>query len=197
VRYCVDSLSGYAEARSLELENAFELKVPRAGTEDIASVISRWRTTPTTRRLLARPQATALRGKRFIAEKGFAFVPNLMERARAGAYLHGYWQSARYFEKHDAAIRRAFRFKPGLEPENNAVLARISKGPSIAIHVRRGDYVANPKALAMHGVIEPNYYINAIKRLREATPNARVFAFSDDPSWVRATMRATMSTRCG
>jgi hypothetical protein len=60
----------------------------------------------------------------------------------------------------------------------------MAEGPSIGIHVRRGDYASNPKATATHGLLPPSYYHYAIRDLRTKYPKARVFAFSDDPIWV-------------
>jgi len=185
VVYYSDSRSSYATVRSLELENAFGITLPTALPEDITAMIGRWRSAPTMRRALAKQPAAFLRGRRFVVEKNFTFVTDLSTRVRDGAYVHGYWQSEEYFKAHGAAIRQVFRFRNGVGSDNNALISRISSGPSIAIHVRRGDYVSNPKALKVHGVLSPDYYLLAISRIRALEPDARVFAFSDDPEWLR------------
>ncbi|PFG62071.1 glycosyl transferase family 11 [Thioclava sp. ES.031] len=184
LRFCVDGFSAYAADRALALESVFGIALPRATQADLAGVIGGWRSGTTMRRLLARPAAAPLRGCKFVAEKGFSHRPDLRARLGDGGYLHGYWQSERYFNAHAAAIRDAFRFSVPLEPENQALAARIAAGPAIGLHVRRGDYLNNAKVLALHGLCNPGYYREAIARLQAQHPEAKLFAFSDDPDWV-------------
>jgi len=49
----------------------------------------------------------------------------------------------------------------------------------VAVHVRRGDY-AGSSLLDVCGV---DYYMEAMRRLRETLPNPRFYIFSDDPAW--------------
>ncbi|WP_174803437.1 alpha-1,2-fucosyltransferase [Martelella limonii] len=188
VRYAVDTIGAFATARSLELERAFGIDLPVAGTRDLEGILGRWRAAPTVRRALARPEARLFRGKRFIAEQRFAFIPDLKARAAAGAYLHGYWQSARYFEERASQIAQSFTFQGKLDPSNQAVISRIADGPAIGIHIRRGDYVSNPAASAAHGALPGAFFIDTVRQLRATMPGARVFAFSDDPAWVKANL---------
>lgn len=53
---------------------------------------------------------------------------------------------------------------------------------NIGIHVRRGDYVANPNANAFHGVLPLEYYKNALERFQRPY---NAFLFSDDVAWCR------------
>lgn len=190
-QYATDGLATFAQSRPLELTKAFGIHLPLADPGDLTHLIGGWRSSPQMRRLLSRPEARLLRGRRFIAEQRFALIPNLADRAAAGAYLHGYWQSEQYFKQH-AAIRTAFQFQGNPGPQNQDVLDRLAAGQSIGVHVRRGDYATNPKANAVHGLLPPAYYIAAIKELRVIKPKARVFAFSDDPSWTEAHVLAAL-----
>lgn len=190
-RYATDCIASFAQSRPLELTTAFGIDLPLAGPGDLTNLIGGWCSSPQTRRLLSRPEAQFLRGRRFIAEQRFALIPNLADRAASGAYLHGYWQSEQYFKQH-AAMRAAFQFRGDPGPQNQDVLDRLAAGTSIGVHVRRGDYATNPKANAVHGLLPPAYYIAAIEELRLIKPSARVFAFSDDPSWTEAHILAAL-----
>ena len=185
LRFCIDGLTNYATERSLELEDAFDLTINKATAKDLANLIGSWRTAYLIRKTLAHPTFRRLCGPSFLAEYRLTFVRNLVELVQAGAYLHGYWQNHRYFESHAQLIRNAFCFRGNLDPKNMAFLKRISDGPSIGIHVRRGDYVDDPRAFSRHGILSGNYYQAAIRRLREIAPSAHIFAFSDEPEWVR------------
>jgi hypothetical protein len=58
---------------------------------------------------------------------------------------------------------------------------------SVAIHVRRGDYLSNPDAAVRHGVLGGDYYARALAHLEADGPRTRVW-FGDDPEWIRANL---------
>jgi hypothetical protein len=105
-----------------------------------------------------------------------------------GGYLQGYWQSERYFLKHASTIRKDFTFRQSPSGQNADLMRTILDSAAVSIHVRRGDYVSNPKTFANHGICTPEYYFNAIDIMRQRVPNARFFAFSDDPQWVTSVL---------
>lgn len=186
VKYSIDSLSAYASARDFGLENAFDLPVPLASLKDISNLLGSWRSSPRIRRILGIPNISFLGGRYFLTEKKFFKKMDLASMCKNGAYFQGYWQSENFFKDHEAFIRSSFQFRGVVSKENQKVIARITTSPSIAVHVRRGDYVSNPKTNSMHGVLEAAYYIDAIASLRNRAPNSKVYIFSDDPSWVGA-----------
>ncbi len=98
------------------------------------------------------------------------------------SYLHGYWQSDQYFAGVVDHLREVFVMTPPMSPENAAMADRIAAGPSVALHVRRGDYVA----LGATAVCDQAYYTAALKAVTDGlTRTLTVFVFSDDPSWAR------------
>lgn len=117
----------------------------------------------------------------------FQFWPGMAD-VRPPAVLHGYWQCERYFSDCAAQIRHDFAFPP--LPEGAARdLAGYMGGlaHATAVHIRRGDYVSNPKAHAFHGLMGEDYYQRALERIHAvAGEGATLFLFSDDPQWVRA-----------
>lgn len=102
----------------------------------------------------------------------------------SGGYLQGYWQSERYFLKHKGTIRSDFTFRQPPSGQNAELSRTILNSVAVSIHVRRGDYVSNAKTFAKHGTCTPEYYFKAIEIVRQRVPEARFFAFSDDPQWV-------------
>ena len=114
-------------------------------------------------------------------ERGLGYNPEI-ENWRDGSYLHGYWQSERYFSDVAETIRKDFTFPAIPDPENAEMAARIGDTLSIALHVRRGDYVA----LEAHALCDQAYYGEALKRvLKGLEADPTVFVFSDDPGWAR------------
>lgn len=124
------------------------------------------------------------------AEHGTAYEPafaNLPDQS----YLLGYWQSARYFS--DVAKVVAAEFEPigVLSAESQVVAQRIAATPSVAVHVRRGDYVTLPSAANFHGVLPLDYYAQAMKRVQLIEPQAHFFVFSDDLTWCQEQLPRT------
>ena len=125
-----------------------------------------------------------------------SFDPRFLD-APADCVLFGYFQSPRYF----ASIADSFRAElnsllaqavfGGSGQDARATVARASCPPSIpqrlsqansvAVHVRRGDYLIHP---AFH-VCDMAYYQESIRKMREQIPGAHFFIFSDDPEWCR------------
>lgn len=119
-----------------------------------------------------------------VSEQGHGFNPSVMDCGRA-AYLAGYWQTERYFERYAEHIRADLQLKEPLSVRRQEIIARIGQEEAVSIHVRRGDYVTNPNASAYHGTCSAEWYDAAISEMRKRTRSARFFVFSDDPAWVR------------
>ena len=102
---------------------------------------------------------------------------------RGNLVLEGYWQTDKYFAGVANEVRAAFAFRDPPDEANAQCLARISRGPAVAVHVRRGDYVTNPSANAVHGTCGPEYYRAAAEVVGRTAPDANYFVFSDDPDW--------------
>jgi len=99
-------------------------------------------------------------------------------------YFSGYWQNHAYFAPADAAVRAAFAFPPHRDRRNLELAERLTDDQrSVAIHVRRGDYVKDP---LFRGICGETYFSNALAALPEARSLYRYFVFSDDPEWCRS-----------
>lgn len=120
-----------------------------------------------------------------VTEPHFEYWPGI-EHVSAPCHLHGYWQSEKYFINYADQIRKDFAFPPLPEGEPQALAARIKACPNaVSVHIRRGDYLSNPQALAFHGLPGPEYYAASLARIRAEVGNTTIFLFSDDPQWVR------------
>lgn len=109
----------------------------------------------------------------------FAFYPGFFEQPD-NTYLNGMFQSEKFFAPAANLLRSHFSFRYPPQPAVAAIAARIASGPSAAIHFRRGDYARNPDFARDIGVIGLDYYHRAAKLLRERSPDAVIYIFSDD-----------------
>ncbi len=140
--------------------------------------------------LRARLSARWSRGRSGSAavERGFKFDPQVL-RLPDGVLLHGYWQSERYFEEISDLVRREFAFREPPIGLNAELFGEIAACNSISLHVRRGDYMTNPDAHAMHGVCPLDYYRRAVEYIGSKVSDPVVYLFSDEPEWVRENLQ--------
>ncbi len=101
--------------------------------------------------------------------------------------IDGYFQSELYFESYRKDIIRQYCPKEEMTERNKAYLARIKSSIcSIAVHLRRGDYL-DQKIGIYHGVLTDEYYENAINILSSIVGvDHELFIFTDDPLFARA-----------
>jgi len=114
------------------------------------------------------------------------FWPDFFEYRKKNIYVSGYWQSSKYFKGYENDLRAIFEFKNDLKNENKELAEEMQSEQSVSIHLRRGDYVSNPRANAFHGVCSPTYYKAAIGLVKQQNPYAKYFVFSDDAEFASA-----------
>ena len=123
------------------------------------------------------------------AERDFTWDPKL-SALPDGTYLDGYWQSEKYFADYAETIRHDFGIRHRPSAENAAWLQRIQDSHAVSLHIRRGDYVSDPAANALHGTCGPDYYQRAVDIVQRRTGRApELFVFSDDPDWAAANLK--------
>lgn len=123
-----------------------------------------------------------------VVERSLAFDPRVL-RAGPDVYLEGYWQSPHYFEHAATQVRDDFELREAPDARNAALLQEIARGESVAVHVRRGDYLSSPGAARVHGACGLDYYAAALQFIGGRLREPRFFLFSDDPDWVRANLK--------
>lgn len=108
-------------------------------------------------------------------------------------YLEGYFQSEKYFSNCFDKLRKELILKPNLYQEIELEAKKIHSNPnSVSLHIRRGDYVENPKARRFHLVCNISYYKRAIATMQKKIPELHLYIFSDDPNWVRNHLSLTV-----
>lgn len=100
-------------------------------------------------------------------------------RVCGNVYYHGYWMNKFWYEKNET-LRKELLFPRLCSLRNLKYAKRIAAVNSIAVHIRRGDFVTLEWAL-------PSYvYREAMHVMAERCPNATYFIFSDDLAWCEA-----------
>lgn len=123
-----------------------------------------------------------------VSEKSISFDSSVLHHAGNG-YLIGYWQNEQYFYDIREVLRKELTLKGSLDEENRLVDERIRTANSVAIHVRRGDYVSDPSTVARMESVGEEYYSRATNYVLTRVSNPHFFVFSDDPAWAMANLR--------
>lgn len=118
-------------------------------------------------------------------ETSFEFQENLF-LINKPVYLEGYFQSFKYFVGYEGFIRQLFSFPiDEIDEVNKKILNKIKNLNSVAIHVRRGDYVNDEITAQYHGSCSLDYYLEAIKLMASKNKDFTLVFFSDDSDWVK------------
>ena len=118
-----------------------------------------------------------------IIERQFHHNPELLQAFTGDIWMRGYWQSEKYFASHVALLRDKLRWKSPIPGRTARLQHRISHERSVALHVRRGDYLTDPATTAVHRVLPMSYYQHACEVMHQAIGSYTTFVFTDDVSW--------------
>jgi len=125
----------------------------------------------------------------YIIEPHFNFSQDIYDTPD-NAYLHGYWQTEKYFSDIKETIRKEFTFREELSPAAAELIKRIHDSNSVCVNVRRGDFVTN----SFHGSYGVDYFRKAESILRERIGSSEYFIFSDEIDWCESNLQFDGST---
>lgn len=96
----------------------------------------------------------------------------------------GIWQNKKYFKK------EAIQFKDlPLSERNKVIKHKMLNCNSVAIHIRRGDYLSPQYYNWYWHLDETDYYQKAIEHVKKKFENCSFFVFSDDIAWCKENMK--------
>jgi len=101
--------------------------------------------------------------------------------------IKGFFQSEKYFVNYKKIVFKLFRFSKIKAKLIQKYLNLINNKNSVAINIRRGDYLNNPKVRYIHGILKEDYYKKSISYFKKRVKNPIFFIFSDDIELVKKT----------
>lgn len=111
-------------------------------------------------------------------EEYSALYSKRIANVKGNAYIKGWFQDMRYFEKIRQELLLEFTPKKRIKIASD-VLSLIKSKNSVAIHVRMGDFVRL-------GIALPDvYYLRAKKMMEDEIENPVFIVFSNDYQWVK------------
>lgn len=132
-------------------------------------------------------------GYTIVKEKDEYFDASIFE-LKNNLYLDGYWQSFKYFNDIRETIVNDFKLKSNPDKYNQEMISKIQNSNSVAIHVRRGDYVADANTNKYHGTCSLEYYQKCIADIKSKIKDPHFFIFSDDPEWAKENIKTDAKT---
>ena len=175
-----------------ELGRVFNLDAPLVNSKTIKKTIGMVRSSVFARKWLAKPYLTGLSGKRLCMEPRIYYSPSVIEELGEKKYFQGYWQSYHYFEAYHHQIREAFGFSLPLDEKNDQLVQKIQSTTSVSLHLRRGDYLHNKKALNFHGICPIDFYLKALAFIKQKNTQFELFVFSDDAEYAYHAFKSHM-----
>ncbi len=125
--------------------------------------------------------------QRNILEKYVKYNPNLVNVTSFNFY--GYWQNPRYFRHILSILNEEFKLKKEFYTIDFLKWQKIiSDSDSIAIHIRRGDFVGKVN------ILTKDYYEEAIYNIINS--HSDIFVFSDDIDWCIQNFEKAVGDSC-
>ena len=118
----------------------------------------------------------------------YRFDPAFFKQSDCSMMLHAYLQDERFFADKADLIKKMFRFSRPLAPELTPLKNEIITGNSVAVHIRRGDYLEKPH---LYPILPLSYYEAGADYIRKKTHSpVHLYIFSDDTDWVEKNFKS-------
>lgn len=111
-------------------------------------------------------------------------IPEEEYPKKDGLFVSGYWQDKKYYQKGFVKFKKLI-----LSDKNESLVRDLDNSPSVAIHVRRGDYIRPPYDKIYGGICTIDYYQQAINIVCKSLDNPKFYVFSDDIEWVKNNLK--------
>jgi hypothetical protein len=112
-------------------------------------------------------------------KKNIDFIYNLKNESTI--YILGVFPRVKHINDIKNILLSDFSFKKTLPKEIEDILLKIANSNSVAIHLRRGDYVGDK----IRDICSMSYYRNSIQYLASKFNDLAFFIFSDDPVFAK------------
>ena len=114
-------------------------------------------------------------------------VPEFFTVDRGNIYIDGYYQSEKYFADYRGDLLNQFQTlyeTPDSVKELESELDVVNY-KSVAVHVRRGDFLKAQHHNPSHYLLDTVYYHRALHYMEEMVAGPEFYWFSDDIEWVK------------
>lgn len=104
-------------------------------------------------------------------------------------YFFGYWQNVGYFNDIRKKLQQELEYNGTLPEKIYELIRKLEAENSVALHVRRGDYL-QAGYNAIYVTQNMDYYNNAIEYIESVVNNPKYYIFSNDIEWCKANLKS-------
>lgn len=112
-----------------------------------------------------------------------SYMPELFDMDNV--YLHGFWNSEKYYEDMIPELWQKIIFPPSSNEKNISSINEMENINSVAIHIRRSDYLKVADGKRYMGICTDEYYKAATDYIEKHVENPVYYIFSDDEEYAR------------
>lgn len=102
---------------------------------------------------------------------------------QSGVYAIGNWMNVQYFQKYRGCLLNEYQYTGKLEERQKCMIKNIQNEDSLAVHVRRGDYLKPENS--RYNIMKKEYYNKALSYMKNNVKISHIYFFSDDIEWCR------------
>lgn len=142
-------------------------------------------------KLFIKARPFVLNNRRFFRRQGYftdirtmKYEPDF-EMLKGDVRMSGYFQNEQYFRNAETLIRQDFTFRFPLDGKNLELADHMVCIESVAVHIRRGDYISDKNASGVFAICDKEYYEKAIDYIASKTKEPVFYVFSEDIDWVK------------
>lgn len=117
----------------------------------------------------------------YVSDDSFVFDEDIYKK---GYYFAGYWQNIKYFDSLKCELKKSLQYKKKLTSSQKSMIEKMRDSESVAVHVRRGDYLSS-QYNDIYELVDERYYKRAVESLENRIDNIVLFLFSDDVKWCK------------
>ena len=177
--------NGYHKHRGFEIDSVFGVTYEKATLKEVASLAYPY---PNYQCWRIGSRILPVRKTMLKEEPNFTLEPSALSLPDS-TYYDGYWQHEEYFKHIREELLSTYAF-PAFDNERNQTTAQLAASTnSCSIHIRRGDYLADP---LRKGTTNGNYVIAAIKKMQQEVKPEKWLVFSDDIDWCQQHLASTL-----
>jgi hypothetical protein len=125
-------------------------------------------------------------GCRVILENfNYDFNSDYLKPSKGITFYVGGWHNEKYFINVKSQVVSGFSFSKEIDELSLAIAKEMSLNESVAMHVRRGDYLSEANINLFGKVCTKSYFEKAITVIDDQIKSPHYYIFSNDIDWVK------------
>ena len=119
----------------------------------------------------------------------YNFNPDYLKPSKGITFYFGGWHTEKYFLNAKREVLNAFNFNKEVDEKSLMLIDEMMNNDSVALHVRRGDYLNEANINLFGKVCTINYFEKAIVEITNRIKSPYFYVFSNDIDWVKKNLK--------